>query len=1188
MHRKYLLAGIITLLSVSLLVSLGYIFLHHDEPTFIREETTSQIPTLHSAPSHAVLLDSLNLTDSTVYDAGANICTANRLNMGITVDPCVAASVDGRDITQEVTFAWSGAQTQGVSWLFVYDGDIQKGKLELWGNWSYTTIESVHDYQWITNYQIDGVANSTNLGTPDTRCVIGSPNNSKMYSVVFTNNSASVYCFSTITTVNATTYRISGNIDTYTPTPVTTYRLGYKDVTSNVVNLGKILGGASFYKVEDYQFSPGEIVKTRWTFTADKAAKKGKWSIFGYDSSLSVSDAIAQNKYIYLDPWWNPAWLYKQNVTLSGLDYVALNITYNAHMQKDFSDIRFTDASESYSLPYWIAFKNDSNYAQVRVASNKNRTIYLYYGNTTPVSTASSVRAVYGTSLVSYWAFENPLDLYADATGTNNFTAGGVGSPIINRSGWLGSGATFTSSNYLTIASAAGVPIGNESRTVGGFGRFDNGAETDCKVVSWSTTASTRRVYAINTNPSTLDVGVTTYGSDGSIGTLTGLNAWNSIYATIGKEETMTRGYVNKINGNYSHTVILNTGNTGFFVNRASWADAAKCTVTLDEIAVYNSSLTADQIVALENQQYLLNATYSAEIPLGSSPPYFTVIPPYTFLLLGQSLGVQFTATTSTSTLDTYNVNDSRFVINDSGWLSNLTSLTVGLYYLNVSANDTDGRSNYTIWQLTANSFLFNNTVYNSSTYELSQEGFILNMSYDPAAYSFVTAQLHYDNLTFPATVYGDRGQIRFENSISIPSVGVKRNVTFYWTASIVSPTTTSYYNSSFYNVTVWPINFTLCSGGTNSNLTLNFTAYDERMLSRVTPFSFQSTFNIWANDPTMMKNISFNNTGVGEVDICSSPGNIPYHANALIQYSDVGSINYTTRTFFLVGTILSNVTQNISLYLLNRTYSTSFIETLVDNQNKPVSGAYIFAQRYYPATDTWRTVEASRTSDVGSTIGDFEINTPDYRFYILDSNGTQLYSSGVQKVYPTTVPYTLYFFLPTQTSSPLELFKNVSNYRVVNYIVNRTEGVVIYSYIDSAPTPRTTHFFVYFLNTSSKNNRVLCDNSSTLGANTFSCNFLGQNGTMTVSVYVDNALVWLENVNLGTLSRTFGRTNWFIGWLIILTCAATGFYNISVAIVLTNVGVWVVDLLGYIPFGGVFITAMAAISVIALVELNT
>jgi len=91
--------------------------------------------------------------------------------------------------------------------------------------------------------------------------------------------------------------------------------------------------------------------------------------------------------------WWNSSWLYKEPLNLSvatgttGVNYVLeLNVSYNAHMNADFSDLRFTNSTENGQLNYWIEKKVNNGWAVVWLNVNEditttNKTNYLYYGN---------------------------------------------------------------------------------------------------------------------------------------------------------------------------------------------------------------------------------------------------------------------------------------------------------------------------------------------------------------------------------------------------------------------------------------------------------------------------------------------------------------------------------------------------------------------------------------------------------------------------------------------------------------------------------------------------------------------------------------------------------------------------------------------------------------------------------------
>jgi len=99
------------------------------------------------------------------------------------------------------------------------------------------------------------------------------------------------------------------------------------------------------------------------------------------------------------------AWLsgfdYRRNITItesSGNDLtdyqVKISVPCYPHMQSDFSDLRFTDSDKTSPLSYWIESYTPSTSAIVWVKipslpASSSKDIYMYYGNTTPVSSES-------------------------------------------------------------------------------------------------------------------------------------------------------------------------------------------------------------------------------------------------------------------------------------------------------------------------------------------------------------------------------------------------------------------------------------------------------------------------------------------------------------------------------------------------------------------------------------------------------------------------------------------------------------------------------------------------------------------------------------------------------------------------------------------------------------------------------
>ena len=93
---------------------------------------------------------------------------------------------------------------------------------------------------------------------------------------------------------------------------------------------------------------------------------------------------------------------YRQKITIDGgavateANYqMRIPVTYNAHMQTDFDDIRFVNTTETEELNYWLEEKIDSTWALFWVEIDQNITTtnqtlaYIYYSNTGASSTSN-------------------------------------------------------------------------------------------------------------------------------------------------------------------------------------------------------------------------------------------------------------------------------------------------------------------------------------------------------------------------------------------------------------------------------------------------------------------------------------------------------------------------------------------------------------------------------------------------------------------------------------------------------------------------------------------------------------------------------------------------------------------------------------------------------------------------------
>ena len=84
-------------------------------------------------------------------------------------------------------------------------------------------------------------------------------------------------------------------------------------------------------------------------------------------------------------------------------------------------------------------------------------------------------------------------------------------------------------------------------------------------------------------------------------------------------------------------------------------------------------------------------------------PPYFTSIPLPTTITYGEGFGAEFNADDETE-FGSFSVNwTNLFSINESGYLQNITQLAAGIYWINITVNDTSNNLNSTVYQVNVN-----------------------------------------------------------------------------------------------------------------------------------------------------------------------------------------------------------------------------------------------------------------------------------------------------------------------------------------------------------------------------------------------------------------------------------------------------------------------------------------------------
>lgn len=507
-----------------------------------------------------------------------------------------------------------------------------------------------------------------------------------------------------------------------------------------------------------------------------------------------------------------------------------------------------------------------------------------------------------------------------------------------------------------------------------------------------------------------------------------------------------------------------------------------------------------------------------------------------------------------------------------------------GVNSIRVYANDSVGNLNYDD-QTWIQGLTINSLEYNVNTYETSDETFRLNITSEISSLS-ISGTLWYNGTAYTSTVIpsGTNNYTLF-NSLAMPLSTSATNRSFFFQITQYNGTGQSTINTSVYWQNAGLINLQRCNT-TFSNTFINFTAYDEETLVRVRDFSFKGTINYWLGNGNSYKNLSINENYINETSLCASPADKTFIINANIEYGD-NNDTYLTKNYLLNNYNITNQTTNISLYMLDATKSTTFILKVQDTSQNPVADTYIHIQRYFPGTNSYETVQISKTNDDGKTVGFYQTETVTYRHLLYNENGTLLLQTSDGKVFAESVPYTIIFTIGSAPQIPwkdLEVLTQLSS--SIGY--NNNTKIANFTYVDTSTIFESARFLVEksWLNQS---NQVICNVTSISSAEILTCNLASYNGTMIGYGFITRdgieTLVELDSWVVGsTAKQTFDKSGLFLAWFIMLVAAGVFIYNFVAGMWVECGAILLVNFIGLATFPAVYIWGAIALTIITTV----
>ncbi len=563
------------------------------------------------------------------------------------------------------------------------------------------------------------------------------------------------------------------------------------------------------------------------------------------------------------------------------------------------------------------------------------------------------------------------------------------------------------------------------------------------------------------------------------------------------------------------------------------------------------------------------NSTVTRNISVDATLPVINITYPVekiNYHVLNTNLSLNWTATDAHLDSCWYNYNGTNTTVTCSDNHTNLNITEYSNDNATFYANDTFGNLNsfYREWVY---KIFENHHIYNNESYEMALETFSMNISSDGD--EIILGTLVYNGTSYLGTKTGDNYNMEFNRTIALPQLG---NISFYWSFNYGG----EILNSSTFYQNVSGISMGVC-GGIFVTPVLNFTAYDEENRTRLIPYNFYGTFEYWTGDGSVTKNFSVSNTSVNETLICINI-NETFYSNAIIQYEKT---SYVKRNYYLINDTITNVSQNIDLFLLLTASSTSFIIDVIDEAQFSVADAYIYIQRYYPGTNTYETVEMALTDGSGSTIGHFEAETEDYRI-IIEVDGVIIYQSGTQKIFCRETPCTLTFQTEGDVGVTWEDFGIIDEFDwTLNY--DETTNIWTFVYTDTSSSIGYGRLYVFYTKPD-EGEITICNTNSSLLADTLTCDVTGYNGTIYAKAYLSRSpeiLVYLKSIQ--RLIASLGLEGLFLSMFVLMLLGFIGLWNPTVGIISVVGGVIILNFMGLASFGAVTIIGLIFIAAIIL-----
>lgn len=553
----------------------------------------------------------------------------------------------------------------------------------------------------------------------------------------------------------------------------------------------------------------------------------------------------------------------------------------------------------------------------------------------------------------------------------------------------------------------------------------------------------------------------------------------------------------------------------------------------IDEVGVWNRSLTAAEVVSLYNS--------------GNGLPYTReAVCNFEYNSVNQSIDCEGNPTiTSNNTMYNYKKAGDIVYLNYTSGAAYSVPITLvanqnfgKVYFTNTTTNVTTVQHygwNYKIFEI--------NQTYNTLTTEGANEQFSINLT-KASTLQVSAVYLVYNGTSNLISYMTSGNDVYASGTITIPTATSDVNVSFYWNIMLSDG---SNINTDSNNQTIQKINIDDCSA--YSNLIYNYTLYDEGNQTKIDDgTTIEVQINIYdLSKELLLINFSQKYEDVNPAQVClESPllTTVNYSAYTVVKYfanSTTTNESYSIEYYNTLNETIGNTTvpKNINLYGLKVEDTTKFRLTFRDISYSLAPNILVNVYRQYVSDNDFKIVEIPLTDNNGQTILNLVRNDVVYNFIMINESGDIVgtFNSVTAFCQDFTIGECTINLAPDAPFSESYDYNEEFDISISTPQYDSSQGIVSVDFVTGDLTPKKVTMNIFRNN--DFGNRSVCSNSLTASSGTINCNVSEITETdqfLFIYIYVDGSLARQNQINLNASNLRFGILNGaFYGFLIML-----------------------------------------------------